>query len=111
MANSDIIQVFAIQDTYTCEKVAKLLGEKTVWHRRVRKGARREGGRLVKEFGEESRPLLRPEELRRLHPERQIILARPCQPVVANKLVYYSDRFFSGRFDPNPYVTPTHLPA
>ncbi len=111
VANSDIIQVFAIQDTYTCENVAKLLGEKTVWHRRVRKANRREGGRLVKDFGEESRPLLRAEELRRLHPERQIILARPYQPVVANKLVYYRDRFFSGRFDPNPYVTPTHLPA
>ena len=43
MANSDIIQAFAIQDPFTNDKISKMLGETTVWSRRVRAQGRREG--------------------------------------------------------------------
>ena len=105
VANSDVIQTFAIQDPFTIDKVARMLGETTIWQRRMRKGSRIEGGRFIRDYDEQSRALLRPDELRRLHPGRQLILVRPYQPVVADKIVYYKDPFFQGRFDPNPYVT------
>ena len=111
VANSDVIQAFAIQDPFTSEKVAKMLGETTVWQRRMRKASRREGGRYVKDYDEQSRALLRSDELRRLHPERQLLLSRPYQPVLADKIVYYKDPFFAGRFDPNPYITPLKIPS
>ena len=105
LANSDVIQTFAIQDPFTAEHVTRLLGQTTVWQRRVRKSSRREGSRLIREYDEESRPLLRPEELRRLHPDRQLLMVRPYQPVVANKIRYYQDAPFAGRFDRNPYFS------
>ncbi len=104
VANSDVIQLFAIQDPFTAGKVAQMLGQTTVWQRRTRKASRREGGHLLRDFDEGSRPLLRPEELRRLHPDRQLLLVRPYQPVVADKIRYYRDRFFLGRFARNPYI-------
>ena len=104
VANSDVLQLFAIQDPFTTEKVAQMLGQTTVWQRRTRKASRREGSHLLRDYDEVSRPLLRPEELRRLHPDRQLLLVRPYQPVVADKVRYYRDAFFAGRFDSNPYV-------
>ncbi len=105
VANSDVIQAFAIQDPFTSEKVSRMLGQTTVWQRHVRRSGRREGRSLVRDYNEDSRPLLRPEELRRLHPDRQLLLVRPYQPLVADKIRYYQDPLLKGRFDPNPYFT------
>ncbi len=104
VANSDVIQAFAIQDPFTSEKLARMLGETSIWRRRLQRSPRRDGSRLKADYDEDGRPLLRPEEFRRLHPARQVLLVRPYQPVVADKIVYYLDPLFSGRFDRNPYV-------
>ncbi len=106
VANSDVIQAFAIQDPFTSDQVAKMLGEMTVWSRRVRAQGRREGGRFLRDYEEKSRPLVRADELRRLHPRRQLLLVRPYQPVVADKITYFEDPIFKGHFDANPYITP-----
>ncbi len=105
VANSDVIQAFAIQDPFSVEKVSTLLGKTTVWQRKTRKSSRREGGRLVRDYDEDSRPLLRPEELRRMDPAKEILLVRPYQPVAATKLCYYADPMFAGRWQKNPYIT------
>ena len=105
VANSDVLQAFAVQDPFTSERVTKLLGQTTVWKRRPDKSGRKRGRGLARDYEEDSRPLLRAEELRRLHPDRQLLLVRPYQPVVADKLRYYQNSSFKGRFDPNPYVT------
>ena len=104
MANSDVIQAFAIQDPFTSEKLARMLGETSIWRRRLLRTPRRDGSRLKADYDEDGRPLLRPEEFRRLHPARQVLLVRPYQPVVADKLIYYRDPLFAGRFDANPYA-------
>ncbi len=105
VANSDVLQAFAIQDPFTSEKISRMLGETTVWQRRVRGQSRREGGRFVRDYEERSRHLLRADELRRLHPRRQLLLVRPYQPVLADKIIYYEDAYFAERFDANPYIT------
>ena len=97
VANCDVIQAFAIQDPFTSQKVAGMLGEMTIWERRFSKASRREGSHLKSGYSEGSRPLIKPDELRRLHPDRQILLVRPFQPVVADKLVYYKDPVFAPR--------------
>ncbi|MFQ5569861.1 MAG: type IV secretory system conjugative DNA transfer family protein [Rhodothermales bacterium] len=111
VANSDVIQAFAIQDPFTSEKISKMLGETTVWQRRVRGQSRREGGRFIRDYEERSRHLLRGDELRRLHPRRQLLLVRPYQPVLADKIIYFEDPFLTGRFDANPYITPIPAPS
>ena len=102
VANSDVLQAFAIQDPFTTEKIAKMLGQTTVWQRRMRRSSRREGSTLIHDYDEDSRPLLRQAELRRLHPDRQILLIRPYQPIAADKIRYYQDGFFAGRYKANP---------
>ena len=110
VANSDVIQAFAIQDPFTSEQIAKMLGEATIWSRRVRAQGRREGGRFLRDYEEKSRFLVRADELRRLHPKRQLLLVRPYQPVLADKIIYFEDPFFAKRFDANPYITPLAAP-
>lgn len=97
VANSDVIQAFAIQDPFTSEKITGMLGTMTIWERRLAKASRREGSHLKAGYSEGSRPLIKPDELRRLHPDRQVLLVRPYQPVIADKLVYYRDPVFAAR--------------
>lgn len=97
VANCDVIQAFSIQDPFTSQKMAGMLGEMTIWERRLTKASRREGSYLKAGYSEGSRTLIKPDELRRLHPDRQVLLVRPYQPVVADKLVYYKDPVFAPR--------------
>ena len=97
IANCDVIQAFSIQDPFTSEKIARMLGSMTIWERRLAKASRREGSHLKAQYSEASRALINPDELRRLHPNRQVLLVRPYQPVVADKLLYYKDPLFAGR--------------
>lgn len=104
LANCTVLQLFALQDPHTCDLVSKMLGDATVWQRDVRREGGKKHGRVMQEYKEEARRLLKPEELRRLDERLQILLVRPLQPVVARKLCYYKDRLFRGQWAPNPYI-------
>ncbi len=104
LANCDVIQAFAIQDPFTSQKIAQLLGEMSIWQRRLNRGDRHKLGRMRAGYEESSRPLLKPDELRRLHPDRQLLLVRPCQPVAADKFVYYKDPLTAERAQVNPFI-------
>lgn len=103
VGNCDVIQVFGIQDAESCEQVKKLMGETTVWERKLRKS--KDDPAVHKEYDEETRPLLTQDEIRRLHPDRQIIFSRPHLPVIANKIRFYDDPDFRDLASPNPYVS------
>ena len=105
LANCAVIQTFAIQDPFTSQKIAQILGEMSIWQRRLNKDDGRKLGRMRAGYEESSRPLLKPDELRRLHPARQLLLVRPYQPVVADKLVYYKDPLTASRAQDNPFAS------
>jgi type IV secretion system protein VirD4 len=105
LANCGVIQAFAIQDPFTSQKIAQILGEMSIWQRRLNKDDGRKLGRMRAGYEESSRPLLKPDELRRLHPARQLLLVRPYQPVVADKLVYYKDPLTASRAQSNPFAS------
>lgn len=105
LANCAVIQTFAIQDPFTSQKIAQILGEMSIWQRRLNKDDGRKLGRMRAGYEESSRPLLKPDELRRLHPARQLLLVRPYQPVVADKLVYYKDPLTATRAKDNPFAS------
>ena len=105
LANCAVIQTFAIQDPFTSQKIAQILGEMSIWQRRLNKDDGRKLGRMRAGYEESSRPLLKPDELRRLHPARQLLLVRPYQPVVADKLVYYKDSLTASRAQDNPFAS------
>lgn len=102
IANSDVIQVFGIQDAESCDQIKKLMGETTVWDRKLSKEKDRS---VHQSYDEETRPLLTADEIRRLHPDRQIIFVRPHLPVVAKKIKFYQDPAFKHLASPNPYVS------
>ena len=77
----------------------------SIWQRRLNKDDGRKLGRMRAGYEESSRPLLKPDELRRLHPARQLLLVRPYQPVVADKLVYYEDPLTASRAQANPFAS------
>jgi len=104
LANCDMIQTFAVQDPFTSQKITQLLGEMSIWQRRLAKGSGFKFERMRAGYEESSRPLLKPDELRRLHPDRQILFVRPYQPVVADKFVYYKDPLTVPRAQPNPFI-------
>ena len=105
MANCDVLQAFAVQDPDTSKHLSTILGKTSVWHRKPRRLSRKEGGRIHHDYSEESRDLLMPDEWRRLHPDRLVLLYRPYFPVAGDKIKYYSDPFFEGKWDNNPYVS------
>jgi type IV secretion system protein VirD4 len=51
---------------------------------------------------EVARPLLLPDEVRRLAPERELLFVKGERPVLAERLDYRRDREFAGRFRENP---------
>ena len=104
LANCEVIQAFAIQDPFTSQKIAQLLGEMSIWQRRLSRGDRHVFGRMHAGYEEDSRPLLKPDELRRLHPARQLLFVRPYQPVAADKFIYYKDPLTASRAQPNPFI-------
>ena len=104
MANCAVIQLFSLQDLFTCEQVSKLLGKTSVWQRMLGRVGEQ---KLAPETGydEEARPLLDVDEIRKFHPDRQILLVRPNQPISATKIRYYKDRDFKHLASPNPLVS------
>lgn len=104
LANSDVVQLFGIQDLFSCQQVGDLLGKTTVWQRRLQKKDRSDPT-YTSEIDESERPLLTTDEIRRLHPDRQILLVRPYQPVIANKIRFHKDRTFKHLASPNPLLS------
>ena len=104
LANCEVMQAFAIQDPFTSQKITQILGEMSIWQRRLNQGQGQLFDRMRAGYEESNRPLLKPDELRRLHPDRQLIFMRPYQPVVADKLVYYRDPLTASRAQPNVFA-------
>jgi type IV secretion system protein VirD4 len=52
-------------------------------------------------YGEQhvARPLMTPDEVRDMHPTRQMLFIANQRPIVTGKLRYFADREFEGSFD------------
>jgi len=101
IANADIIQVFGIQDQFSCDQVKAWMGETTVWQRRLNK---KDDQSVQQSVDEETRPLMSTDEIRRLNPSRQIIFFRPHLPVQAEKIKFFKDSDFKHKAGKNPYL-------
>ena len=111
LSNSKIQQYFGVTDQETAEYVSKLAGETTVDVTSTTEG--RNTGKSRKDFfdntnskgtnrgkttTEQIRPLLRPDEVRRLPGDEQLIFIQGIAPIWANKLKYYQDAEFDGLY-------------
>jgi len=103
IANCAVRQAFNVQDTQTAELLSGMLGQRTV---RTRSGSR--SGRFPwlwmatnfnETVAETGRPLLSPAEIMLLPENQMLVFVQGCKPILAEKLRYFSDRYFRKRFD------------
>ncbi|MEM6785473.1 MAG: type IV secretory system conjugative DNA transfer family protein [Bacteroidota bacterium] len=100
VANADVVQAFGVTDQTTAEYLSRMCGRTTVFGRSQTAGRNRghrssySAGRSASEQG---RDLMTADELRRLGDERQLILSRGEDPVLARKVRYFSDRRLARR--------------
>ncbi len=97
-SNSGVIQVFGTNDIDTAEYISRTIGETTVISISTSKnksnGQSSSTGRGTSR-SEQKRRVLNADEVRRLPGDQQIILIEGENPVLANRIRYYSDPRFS----------------
>ena len=91
LSNAGIVQAFNVNDVDTANWISRTLGVRTVLTPRVddRRGS----------SGWVGRPLLMPDEIMSMDPDRMLILPQEGRPVLAWKPRYYADAEFVGLFD------------
>ena len=110
LANADVLQAFGTNDHETADLLSKMLGEATVLSANAgqNRGTNTPFGLPSFSRGrseghsETGRPLLTPDEVRRLPPDEQILFVRGAAPVLAHRLRYYEDAEYHGLHEPNP---------
>lgn len=125
LANARLRQFFGVNDYYSQKYVSDLLGMTTEYTNSYNKQTNSGGGSSLsdtaKPFGSSrstndnwgtslsqsesitARPLMTPDEVGGLR--NDFILLVDGDKYRIPKLPYFSSRFYSGRFDPNPYVS------
>lgn len=115
IANAKIQQFFGINDHETAKYISEMLGEETIKieTKSVSSSISKERFSLIKATktknksksnAEKERSLLNPDEVRRLNRETMLMFVQGVPPIAAERITYYSDPVFAGRFDKNPYV-------
>ena len=100
---------FASNDDTTTNYISNRLGAKTV---RVRSRSQSQDWTSASTSTSYiSRPLLPPEEVRRLDPKKAIIFKETARPILAEKVRYYEDSQLTKLLKPAPEITPPTRPA
>ena len=89
---SDMLGTTTITVTGTGSTEASAFQKLNVWKKMV-------GGGKNINLSETSRALMTPDEVMRLPFDSQLIFVQGTKPVVAEKILYFSDPYFKGKFD------------
>ena len=99
---------FASNDDKTTTYVSQRLGSRTVQVRSRSQSQDWGSGSVSTSYI--ARPLLPPEEVRRLDPKKAIIFKETTRPVLAHKVRYYTERGFTKRVLDAPPIPPLKAP-
>ena len=104
LQNTAVRVYFSANDKVTAEYISEQLGTTTIRTQSSNKaaGATASG----KSTSHAPRPLMRPEEVRQLNPNRQIIFKESRRPILATKIRYYKSAIFKKRIRAAPPVPP-----
>jgi type IV secretion system protein VirD4 len=99
LSNAGVLQVFGVNDHESARLISDLLGQSTVVFQTMSRNLDSQDSGIS--YGEQhtARPLLTPDEVRRLPPESELLFLAGQAPHIAYKLRYYDDPEFRGRFD------------
>ena len=111
IANAKIQQFFGINDHETAKYISEMLGSATIEITTTSQGAStggmgiiRPGTNQSKNTAEVGRNLLNPDEVRRLNRNAMLMFVQGIPPILAERITYYQDKMFAGRFGQNPYL-------
>ncbi len=115
IANAKIQQFFGINDHETAKYISEMLGEETIKIETKSESSSISKERFAlikatktknksKSNAEKERSLLNPDEVRRLNREAILMFVQGVPPIAAERITYYSDSVFAGRYDKNPYI-------
>ncbi|WP_343685372.1 type IV secretory system conjugative DNA transfer family protein [Asticcacaulis sp.] len=99
LSNAGVLQVFGVNDYETSRLVSDLLGQETVSFEARNRNLDSDKTGLSYSEHHTGRPLLTPDEVRRMHPDTQLLFLNGQRPIVATRLRYYADRELRGLFD------------
>lgn len=103
VANCSCRMAFGTNDFDTAKILSDMMGTTTV--RVAGEGTSKEkkmfGGsvNISNNVSETSRPLMTPDEVMRMPWDSQIIFVQGCKPILAEKIRYFADPEFKGKFD------------
>ncbi|BEV13090.1 type IV secretory system conjugative DNA transfer family protein (plasmid) [Asticcacaulis sp. DW145] len=99
LSNAGVLQVFGVNDYETSRLVSDLLGQETVSFEARNRNLDSDKSGISYSGHHTGRPLLTPDEVRRMHPDTQLLFLNGQRPIVATRLRYYADRELRGLFD------------
>lgn len=105
LSNCAVQQMWSVapSDVTTAEHISRTLGDKTVRNFSSSKTAETPLSAMGKSYsvnvGRQTRRLLTPDEILCLPKDMMILMIAGSRPYLANRLVYYKDKLFAGRFD------------
>ena len=112
IASADVVQVFGVNDLRTAEYFSRLSGDTTVrlTSSQSSQGTSRVPGATFastqERFGtmttDRGRPLLLPDEVRRLDPARALLFLKADRPLIVDRVNYLSDPHLTLSADVNP---------
>jgi type IV secretion system protein VirD4 len=101
MANAQLKVTYAASDPETAERISKYLGETVILRQGVSMSGKRFGSMLNQtsySTNEQERTLMTPGQLQQLPFEQEIIILTGFPPVKAEKIFYFKEPFFKGKF-------------
>ncbi len=101
LSQTDVKQFFGVASDATAQLVSRMLGEEVVASESFGMGSQF-GQAPDFSLGRKARPLLRPEELRRLPDDEQVIFVRNLSPIRALKVGYQEISPWRDQVAPNP---------
>lgn len=102
LANAGTVQAFGVNDMGTADYLSKMLGHRTVTVRQHGRSGEAELSRGSESYAAAGRPLLMPQEIMRLPPDRQLLLLQGQPPALTERVRYYADKEFTALFEKNP---------
>jgi type IV secretion system protein VirD4 len=105
LSNCSVRMAFGTNDVETAKVLSEMLGTTTI--RVEGEGTSSDAGfKLLgsknstsTNVSETARPLMTPDEVMRMPFDAQLIFVQGGKPIVAEKVFYFSDPFFKGKFD------------
>ena len=101
MSQAEVKQFFAVQDFDLAQRLARLLGERSIITRSYNLGQSAED-EIGVSASERGVPLMLPQEIMALPEDQQLLLVKNAPPVLAEKVPYWNVAPWREWADPNP---------